>query len=360
MRWDIFCKVIDNHGDIGVCWRLAADLARRGETVRLWADDLSALPWMAPLGCTGVTPLPWHNDTHWVDAAPGDVVVEAFGCELPAAFAHQMACMQRPPVWLNLEYLTAESYAERNHQLPSPVLQGPGAGLTKHFFYPGFTSGTGGLLREPGLLAEQAAFDRADWLRQQGIVWQGERLVSLFCYEPAALDAWLHWLANDPTPTRLLVAFGRPQKAVQKVDLASIYGQNSPEPLRNLVGALSISYLPALSQTDFDRLLWACDLNFVRGEDSLVRALWAGKPLVWQLYPQHDNAHHAKLHAFLDAVHAPTSLRNFHLSWNGISPAPLLAPDWAGWATSAAASRRELLAQTDLATQLLGFVVENR
>lgn len=356
MRWDIFCKVIDNHGDIGVCWRLAADLARRGETVRLWADDLSALTWMAPLGCAGVTSLPWYRYTHWVNTAPGDVVVEAFGCELPAAFARQMACLQRPPVWLNLEYLTAEPYAARNHQLPSPVLQGPGAGLTKHFFYPGFTTGTGGLLREPGLLAEQAAFDRAEWLRQRGIAWQGERLVSLFCYEPAALGAWLHWLAKDTTPTRLLVAFGRPHKAV----MASIYGQNSPEPWRNLAEALSISYLPALSQADFDRLLWACDLNFVRGEDSLVRALWAGKPLVWQIYPQHDNAHHAKLHAFLDAVRAPSTLRHFHLTWNGISQAPLPAPDWADWASSAAESRRELLAQADLATQLLGFVAENR
>ena len=106
--------------------------------------------------------------------------------------------------------------------------------------------------------------------------------------------------------------------------------------------------------------MWACDLNFVRGEDSLVRALWAGKPLVWQIYPQHDNVHHTKLRAFLYAVRAPTTLRHFHLTWNGINQAPLPAPDWAEWASSAAESRRELLAQADLATQLMGFVAENR
>ena len=356
MRWDIFCKVIDNHGDIGVCWRLAADLARRGETVRLWADDLSALAWMAPQGCAGVTPWPWRDDATWSGVAPGDVVVEAFGCELPSTFATQMAQAPRPPVWLNLEYLTAESYAARNHQLPSPVLHGPGAGLTKHFFYPGFSASTGGLLREPGLLAEQASFDRADWLNQQGIDWQGERLVSLFCYEPTALGAWLRWLANDAAPTRLLVAFGRPQQAV----LAEINGQIGREPWKNLASSLSISYLPTLPQRDFDRLLWACDLNFVRGEDSLVRALWAGKPLVWHIYPQHDNAHHTKLQAFLEALRAPTSLRNFHLTWNGVSQAPLPAPDWAEWTRCIAEWRRELLVQTDLATQLLGFVAENR
>ena len=66
-------------------------------------------------------------------------------------------------------------------------------------------------------------------------------------------------------------------------------------------------------------MLWACDVNFVRGEDSLVRALWAGKPLVWHIYPQHDDAHDAKLEAFLDWLQAPASLRAFHrrLEWPG-------------------------------------------
>ena len=80
MLWDLFCRVIDNHGDVGVCWRLAADLAARGERVRLWIDDASALRWMAPNGATGVTVLPWPTG----DAPPGcgDAVIEAFGCEL--------------------------------------------------------------------------------------------------------------------------------------------------------------------------------------------------------------------------------------------------------------------------------------
>lgn len=356
MRWDIFCRVIDNHGDIGVCWRLAADLARRGQTVRLWADDLSALAWMAPGHAANVQPLPWRADTNWQDVTPGDVVVEAFGCDLPSAFVAAMAQAPKPPVWLNLEYLTAEAYAARNHRLPSPVWQGPGAGLTKHFFYPGFTPGTGGLLREPRLPTEQNAFDRSAWLRQHGIDWQGERLVSLFCYEPAVLPAWLDWLARDTTPTRLLVAFGRPRQAVERV----INDKNTSKPSLNLAGSLSISYLPALSQGGFDRLLWACDLNFVRGEDSLVRALWAGKPLVWQLYPQHDGAHAHKLQAFLDAMGAPPSLCHFHRVWNGVHSAPLPPPDWAAWAACVNGWRRALCAQNDLTTQLLGFVAENR
>ena len=82
-----------------------------------------------------------------------------------------------------------------------------------------------------------------------------------------------------------------------------------------------------LQQPDFDHLLWAGDLNFVRGEDSLVRALWAGAPFVWQIYPQDDGAHHVKLEAFLDWLGAPPSLRQFHRSWNGFGSAALPALD---------------------------------
>ena len=63
LLWDIFCQVIDNHGDVGVCWRLAHELAARGHTVRLWLDDLRALPWLAPGAWSGaferIRVLPW-------------------------------------------------------------------------------------------------------------------------------------------------------------------------------------------------------------------------------------------------------------------------------------------------------------
>ena len=101
MHWDIFCRVIDNHGDIGVCWRLARNLAARGETVRLWADELSALAWMAPDGAPGVTLVDWDADSQL--AAPGDIVIEGFGCDLPAAYLQSMAALTPPPSWINLE-----------------------------------------------------------------------------------------------------------------------------------------------------------------------------------------------------------------------------------------------------------------
>lgn len=364
LTWDIFCKVVDNHGDLGVCWRLSAQLAARGQRVRLWVDDAGALPWMAPGALEGRWPgvqvLPWRQPMPAADVEDlplADVWVEAFGCDIASEFIERFMPIIRargqPPVWINLEYLSAESYVERMHRLPSPVLQGPAAGLTKWFFYPGFTPRTGGLLREPDLEMRQAAFDRAAWLAGHEIPWQGERLVSLFCYEPRALGECLGQLAQAREPTRLLVTPGRATAAVS----ATI---SSPNGLPDKLGSLSLSYLSYLPHDAYDELLWACDLNFVRGEDSLVRALWAGKPFVWQIYPQDDDAHHAKLDAFMNCLDAPDSLRRFHHTWNAIGHAPLPAPDLPAWRACAQAARERLRAQDGLAAQLMRLVDEKR
>ncbi|MEZ5608650.1 MAG: elongation factor P maturation arginine rhamnosyltransferase EarP [Burkholderiaceae bacterium] len=362
--WDLFCRVIDNHGDLGVCWRLARELAARGQQVRLWVDDASALAWMAPEGLrgalAGVRVLAWREpfDAAVLARLPvAHVWVEAFGCALPPAFvAHGVQAATTgggaPPVWINLEYLSAEPYVERMHGLPSPVLQGPAAGWTKWFYYPGFTPRTGGLLREADLPARQAAFDRAAWLAAQGVPWRGERLLSLFCYEPPALVPLLAQLQGGPQPTRLLVTAGRATQAVR----AAIEHQNGLQPASDKRNQLLISYFPYRDQQAFDELLWTSDVNFVRGEDSLVRALWAGRPLVWQPYPQHDEAHHAKLAAWLDWLQAPPGLRAFHRAWSGIDAGPLPQLDERAWGPCVHAARAALWQQADLASQLTGFV----
>jgi uncharacterized repeat protein (TIGR03837 family) len=362
-RWDIFCRVIDNFGDIGVGWRLAADLASRGHTVRLWVDDPAPLTWMAPGALQGhwgrVTVLDWGlaSDAATLEALPpAQVWIEAFGCDIPPAFlAHQLQARAPdtpPPAWINLEYLSAEGFAQRAHGLPSPVMHGAAKGCTKHFFYPGFTPASGGLLREPDLDARQDTFDRARWLVEKGIRWNGEQLVSLFCYEPEALATLVtHW-QQQPDATRLLVTHGRAAAAVRALP-ALVAGHGS---VTERSSRLSIDFLDPMTQRDYDHLLWTCDLNLVRGEDSVVRALWAGKPFVWQIYPQHDDAHHAKLDALLDALDAPATLRQSHQVWNAIQPPPMPRPDLAEWAPWAQGARRRLRSQSDLVTRLIDFV----
>jgi uncharacterized repeat protein (TIGR03837 family) len=335
MRWDLFCQVIDNHGDLGVCWRLARDLGARGETVRLWVDDASALAWMAPGSAEGVELRAWADGDD-----PGDVVIEAFGCDPPPGFVAAMASQIPTPLWINLEYLSAEDYVERSHGLPSPRA----GGLTKWFFYPGFTPRTGGLIREPGLMTERAAFDRAVWLARHGVdLWPGERLVSLFCYDNAAMPALLASLARQAT--LLLLTPGAAQRLVASV----------PKGLRTLA-------LPWLTQLDYDRLLWSCDLNFVRGEDSFVRAQWAGVPFVWQIYPQHDGVHAAKLDAFLQRFGAAAlpGLTELFRAWNGLQPQWPGLPSAEPWGAACTAWRDTLRVQPDLTTQLLDFVRRKR
>jgi uncharacterized repeat protein (TIGR03837 family) len=339
--WDIFCSVIDNYGDIGVSWRLARCLAREhGLRVSLWVDNLAAFQRIRPdirvdvvaQQCEGVTVRAWLPDM--AAGQPAEVVVEAFGCTLPEAYVAAMAAQTPPPVWINLEYLSAETWVETHHGLPSPH---PVLPLTKYFFFPGYAATTGGLLRERDLLTQRAHF------LASGIdaTWQSlglakpeadEWRVSLFAYENPALAELLDAWATGKETVTLLVPQGRilPQ-------LADWLGEATMQAgARAHRGNLRVQVLPFSSQDDYDRLLWACDLNFVRGEDSCVRAQWAARPLVWQAYPQAESAHVDKLEALLARYTAALgpgaaqALADGWRRWNGVPDAPGMAACWAG------------------------------
>lgn len=304
VKWDIFCSVVDNYGDIGVTWRLARQLvAEHGVAVRLWVDDLGAFAHLCPAidpevalqHQDGVEVRLWAKV--WQEVEPADVVIEAFACELPVAYVEAMASAGRHPLWLNLEYLSAEDWVEGCHGLPSPQ---PG-GLQKFFFFPGFTDGTGGLLREGDLLSQRQEFqvdaaEQRDFLASLGVTrLPGAQLISLFAYENPGLAEWLQALAADQEQTQLLVPQGR-----VLANLQAWLGESGLKPGDcRQKGNLQIHILPFMPQPDYDRLLWCCDLNAVRGEDSFVRAQWAGRPLLWHIYQQEEGAHWNKLEAFL-------------------------------------------------------------
>jgi uncharacterized repeat protein (TIGR03837 family) len=336
LRCDIFCRVIDNLGDAGVCWRLARMLAvEHGWRVRLWIDDPAPLAKLAPDHSAGpVEVCGWP--AAWVDTLPAEVVVEAFACELPAAYVEAMVALPRAPAWINLEYLSAEDWVAGSHGLPSPHPRLP---LVKHFFFPGFSARTGGLLRERDYDARKAAFDEAAFRAEFGLPPRraDELTISLFSYPDAPRDQLETALAAHRRPVHLLLPGSVTVPAAR--------------------GSLTPYALPFLPQRRFDEILWACDLNFVRGEDSFVRAQWAAKPLVWQIYRQAGDAHLAKLDAFLARHPSGPAMQDFWRAWNGLGRL-----DWEGLVTrlpaleaGAADWARQLAQLPELATALVDF-----
>ncbi len=324
---DLFCRVVDNYGDIGVCWRLARQLvAEHGCKVRLVVDDLAAFRFIGPeidptltrQNLLDVEVIAWRISD---SLSPAEVVIEAFACDPPGAYVTAMAALDEKPVWINLEYLSAETWVDGVHGLPSPHPRLP---LTKYFFCPGFTEKSGGLIRESELTPSPA-------LRERGL-----KLLA-FAYPHA--------------PVR---AFATALKA--QVNAASRFDDSDP----------SWRSTAPVPQTQFDSLLAQFDVLIVRGEDSFVRAQYAAKPFLWHIYPTPDNAHFLKLDAWLDrycedlATDAANAFRqaqhacnrgdtNTNAYANFSANLPTLTAHAARW-------RDRLFAQTDLATRLVKFV----
>jgi uncharacterized repeat protein (TIGR03837 family) len=373
--WDIFCAVVDNYGDAGICWRLARALvAEHGVRVRLFIDAPAALSRIAPAvdatldaqQVENVEIRAWGSsqpDPQPVE--PGSVVIEAFGCGLPSWYLAAMTARVRPPVWINLEYLSAEKWIEDCHGLAS--LQ-PALPLTRYFFFPGFTQASGGLLRENDLLSRRDRF-RAD-PEARASLWRGLGLpapapatlaVSMFCYPSAALAELLDvWSGGDPA-ILCVIPEGIATAALERWSdgAAPRVGEH------RVRGRLTLAVVPFVAQDEYDRLLWACDFNFVRGEDSFVRAQWAAQPFIWHIYPQAENAHRLKLDAFLERYcaglrsPAAAALRVFARAWNGdgrVADAwPPLARELDALGARAKTWAAERAAQPDLATALVRF-----
>lgn len=369
--WDIFCNVVDNYGDIGVCWRLARQLAGEHSLhVRLWVNDLQSFqplcpdidPQLPSQQIGGVEIRRWETD--FGDVEPGDVVIEAFACHIPERFIAAMAKRQPHPVWINLEYLSAESWVVGCHALSSPHPRLP---LIKYFYFPGFSSDTGGLLRESNLLLRKHVFTANAELQQA--FWhelacppphKDALKISLFAYEnPAIIELLQAWQVSD-TPICCLLPASRALRSVE-----AFCGR--PLQAGDLVqrGALEIRVIPFVEQSRYDLLLWSCDLNFVRGEDSFVRAQWAAEPMVWNIYPQEESAHLVKLDAFLDYYCAElpdatsAAVREFWHAWNG---GPLKPAHWKAFAANLDDLKRhagrwaeKLAMQEDLSSSLVRF-----
>ena len=358
MRWDIFCQIVDNYGDAGVCWRLARSLTSlHGQDVRIFCDDLPTLNLLA----SGVDPeikcridiQPWeashNNSRHPVE--PPDVVIEAFGCDLPERYLAGLLIAPKKPLIINLEYLSAEPWIVDFHQKASPQAHG----IPKYFFFPGFQENAGGILIDPvpkmPSTTEQSIPPslKPSWERLR----PKSKRVSVFCYPGAPLLKWLESLASLGQDFDVVLTHGQ----LEQLQLSS----GHPSQSISLPKSIELVSIPFVSQDEYDWVLTQCDFNIVRGEDSFVRAQLAGKPFIWHIYPQEDRAHEIKLAAFLDLYLEDASQELKH--------AVIAAMTWAmpsewyqsidEWSTHSKAWRADLLqkqADGGLAARLIGFV----
>jgi len=313
-HWDIFCAVVDNYGDIGVTWRLARQLAEEYQLdINLWVDDLNSfshiLPALTPdkrsQTFNRVTIHQWNVPLD-INFVPGAVLIEAFGCELPEQVKSQLIAQQQnpgdtPPLWLNLEYLSAENWVEGCHGLPSMQA----SGIKKYFYFPGFTPRTGGLICEKSLLEQRTAWQSAPenklalftQLGLTGIDVQ-DKVISVFSYEAEALAALCQLWQGADQKIHALIPKGRSLNSLTHLLPCSVAELAPGQQI--VIGNLNLHILPMTDQPSFDRLLWSCDFNIVRGEDSFLRAQWAAKPFIWHIYPQEDDYHLVKLEAFIN------------------------------------------------------------
>jgi len=316
-KLDIFCKIVDNFGDIGVCWRLAKQLEKEHDLEIRFFVDKPSIAKQILIGLDvkatvqryeGITVINWQDNTIFDNNV--DVVLETFACGLPLAY---LLNLRATTIWVNVEYLSAEAWVTDFHARDGRHRE---SNRKRYVYFPGFHEKTGGLLREHDLIARRDTFQQSRSL--QHAFWQSlgidnnseEVNVSLFSYANAPINQLLQSLIDGEQRVNLFMPLNdclpKPLLGKEKVSIGDCL----------IKGNLTLHILPFLTQDDYDQLLWACDINFVRGEDSWVRAIWAGKPFIWQPYWQTEQTHMVKLNAFLDTYYAGYPMRETIMALN--------------------------------------------
>ncbi|AGF46726.1 conserved hypothetical protein of the DUF2331 family [Candidatus Kinetoplastibacterium desouzaii TCC079E] len=314
MKIDIFCKVIDNYGDIGFCWRLARDLAHNYNCeVALIVNEtekFSKLNSKIDINSKyqkvdNIEIFLW-NENNFLDKTPGNLVIESFGCNLPSYYISKI--IEKNSVWINIEYLSAETWVNEYHLKPSKITNN----YNKFFFFPGFNYKTGGLIIEKNLKNQRDDFQKSLYLqniflKSIGIdsFFLNRRNESIFCYLFCYETANIYKLIQS----------------LQKINKQIIILTNKDNKLikikkEYIPSTVHIIKIPFVNQPDFDKILWSMDINFIRGEDSFVRSILANKPMIWHIYKQEEDVHIKKLKAWLKIYNAPKFVENIILSWN--------------------------------------------
>lgn len=302
------CRVVDNYGDIGFVYRLSRNLSELAPQIklRLVVSNLESFSAMAPgldpfkevQQYRGWTVLDWNSSdacTAEFTQNPPTLILECFQCSRP----QWLEDMLFAPDWnrevkiVNVEYLTAESWADDFHLLKS----GTRSILVKKVnFMPGFTKKTGGLVIDSDFASSLKNPDAAllrlkaypEYKEIKEALFSEKTCISLFTYQ-RDFSPLVRAMKKSRLPICIFLAPG----LSRKLFLDAWEKEGRP------FDVVELSYM---AQEDWDALLTLTDLNIIRGEDSFARACLCGKAFLWNAYVQDDEFQLEKVRALLERI----------------------------------------------------------
>lgn len=303
---DIFCEIIDNYGDIGVVYRTAKELQKifPESKIRVFLNRLDEFKkinsQVIDLPSQNIDGIEYITFDYLRDNAnkllTAQVIIEAFGCQIPEEYIE--IAYDNSELLINLEYLSAEDWIEDFHLQSSPLGRGK---LKKVFFMPGFTEKSGGVIADSNYLERiQRVLENKEFYEKKYLSDIEDRenkiIGTLFSYEKN-FTPLLEDLKKLDKDVVILAMGEKTQDSLRK-----ILKNFSIEDFRNSLkyGKIEIRFLNFLNQEEYEELINIVDFNFVRGEDSFIRAVLTGKPYMWHIYCQEEYAHMDKIEGFLD------------------------------------------------------------
>ncbi len=305
----ILCSVVDNYGDIGFVYRLARSLTQKHPELNLSliVSNLVSFASMAPgIDSTKAiqqynnwTVLDWNADAEcreYYSHHSLKIILQCFQCERPEWLDNILFDKKRTEIaqLINIEYLTAEEWADDFHLLKSGTRS---AFVKKVNFMPGFSEKTAGLLLDKPFITyledQKSALSRVPFLEKKENTFD----VLLFSY-PRDFTPVIKALVNFESYKKT----HNPDFNIRIFAAAGISLESVKKALSDVNNDFQLICLPYLSQEQWDALLTLMDFNFIRGEDSFSRACLSGIPFIWHAYPQEEEYHLVKVKAFVDRL----------------------------------------------------------
>lgn len=303
-KLDIFCEIIDNYGDIGVVYRVAKEFKKLDNNIKIRVF-LNRLDEFLKINNKAK-----NQDFQIIDSieyitfsyleknsstlGTSDIIIESFGCNIPDSYMEK--AYYNSKLLINLEYLSGEDWIEDFHLQKSNLGKGS---LEKIFFMPGFTEKSGGVIIDSNYLdiMDKVQKNKNFYVNKfLGEIDDDVIIGTIFSYEKN-FEPLLQELQKIDKKILLLILGEKSQQSILE-----FFKKNLIECLGNSIkyGKIDIRFMNFLTQEEYEELINISDFNFVRGEDSFIRAVLTGKPYIWHIYCQDDFIHLDKLDSFLE------------------------------------------------------------